>query len=165
MRNPQEKILNPYTIDIFLNEWKQENKKIVFTNGCFDLIHPGHVDYLYKARLLGDCLFVGLNTDSSVRKLKGNTRPIQDEAARSIIMASFEFVDAVMLFEEDTPYSLIKYIEPHILVKGGDYKPEEIAGYDIVMKSGGKVITLDFLTGYSTSSIENKIRTHHDSSR
>ena len=132
-------------------------RKVVFTNGCFDLVHQGHIDYLSKARDLGDVLVVGLNTDASVRRLKGPRRPINDEYSRALLLASMLFVDYVVLFGEDTPYELIKTLQPDILVKGSDYKPEDIVGYDIVMAKGGKVETLDFLPGFSTTAIEQKI--------
>lgn len=131
--------------------------KVVFTNGCFDLVHQGHIDYLSKARDLGDVLVVGLNTDASVRRLKGPRRPINDEYSRALLLASMLFVDYVVLFGEDTPYELIKTLQPDILVKGSDYRPEDIVGYDIVMAKGGKVETLDFLPGFSTTAIEQKI--------
>ena len=139
-------------------KWREENKKIVFTNGCFDIIHRGHVDYLSKAKDLGDILIIGLNTDQSVRNIKGNTRPIQDENSRAIILASMQFVDAIVFFSEPTPYTLIKEIQPDILVKGADYKKEDIIGYDIVSQRGGKVETIEFIEGYSTSNIERKIK-------
>lgn len=139
-------------------KWREENKKIVFTNGCFDIIHRGHVDYLSKAKDLGDILIIGLNTDQSVRNIKGNTRPIQDENSRAIILASMQFVDAIVFFFEPTPYTLIKEIQPDILVKGADYKKEDIVGYDIVSQRGGKVETIEFIEGYSTSNIERKIK-------
>lgn len=132
-------------------------RKIVFTNGCFDLLHLGHVDYLAKARDLADVLVVGVNTDNSVRNLKGNDRPIQDEKSRCLILASLVFVDYVVLFDEPTPYNLIKLVQPDVLVKGSDYKKEDIVGYDIVSSKGGKVETIDFIEGYSTTRIINKI--------
>ncbi|MEA5099792.1 MAG: D-glycero-beta-D-manno-heptose 1-phosphate adenylyltransferase [Bacteroidales bacterium] len=139
-------------------KWREENKKIVFTNGCFDIIHRGHVDYLSKAKDLGDKLIIGLNTDLSVRNIKGNTRPIQDEQSRAIILAAMQFVDAIVFFSEPTPYTLIKEIQPDILVKGADYKKEDIIGYDIVSQRGGTVETIEFIEGYSTSNIERKIK-------
>lgn len=155
----QNKILNNSTeFNALLDDWRANNYKIVFTNGCFDLLHRGHVDYLTKARDLGDKLFLGLNTDASVSKLKGEHRPIQDEQSRMHIMASLQCVDAVILFDEETPYELIKSVQPDILVKGADYKPENIVGYDIVTAKGGEVITIEFLEGYSTTSIEKKIK-------
>lgn len=132
-------------------------RKVVFTNGCFDLVHQGHIDYLSKARDLGDVLVVGLNTDASVRRLKGPRRPINDEYSRALLLASMLFVDYVVFFGEDTPYELIKTLQPDILVKGSDYRPEDIVGYDIVMAKGGRVKTLDFLPGFSTTAIEDKI--------
>jgi rfaE bifunctional protein nucleotidyltransferase chain/domain len=137
--------------------WKFLSKKIVFTNGCFDILHLGHIDYLSKAADEGDYLIVGVNTDESVSKLKGKHRPINSQEQRTIILASLHFVDAVVLFDEQTPYELIKHLQPDVLVKGSDYKPEEIVGYDIVTSAGGLVKTIDFLPGYSTSLIEEKI--------
>lgn len=155
----QQKIINTEEqLNALLVDWVAHGYKIVFTNGCFDLLHRGHVDYLSKARDLGDKLFLGLNTDASVSALKGEHRPIQDEQSRMQIMASLDFVDAVMLFNEETPYELIQKVQPDVLVKGADYTPENIVGYDIVTAKGGEVKTLDFLPGYSTSSIEKKIK-------
>lgn len=153
----ENKILQPEALPEKLAYWRFKSQKIVFTNGCFDLVHQGHIDYLSKARDLGDILIIGLNTDNSVRRLKGSHRPINDEKSRALILASFLFVDAVILFDEDTPYELIKKVQPDILVKGSDYKAEDIVGYDIVTAKGGKVETLDFLPGFSTSGIEKKI--------
>ncbi len=153
------KIASPEELKMRLALWKFQNKKIVFTNGCFDLLHLGHIDYLSKAKDLGDLLVVGVNTDHSVQRLnKGKNRPITDEQSRSQILASLFFVDMVVLFDEDTPYELIKTIQPDVLVKGSDYKPEDIIGYDIVTAKGGEIKTLDFLDGYSTTQIEQKIR-------
>jgi len=152
-----KKIPNPEELDRLLAYWKFKDQKIVFTNGCFDIIHRGHVDYLAKAADLGDVLIIGLNTDASTRRLKGPSRPINDENARALILAAMSFVSAVVMFDEDTPYKLIKKVQPDILVKGADYKPEDIVGYDIVMAKGGKVETLEYLPGYSTSLIEKKI--------
>lgn len=154
----QNKIISFYNLQKQVLKWREENKKIVFTNGCFDIIHRGHVDYLSKAKDLGDILIIGLNTDQSVRNIKGNTRPIQDENSRAIILASMQFVDAIVFFSEPTPYTLIKEIQPDILVKGADYKKEDIVGYDIVSQRGGKVETIEFIEGYSTSNIERKIK-------
>lgn len=137
--------------------WKFKNRKIVFTNGCFDIIHRGHVEYLAKAASLGDQLIIGLNTDASVKRLKGSSRPVQDENTRALVLASFSFVSMVLLFDEDTPYELIKLIQPDILVKGGDYKPEEIVGYDIVRNGGGEIVTIDLVEGHSTTSIIHKM--------
>ena len=153
----ENKILRLEDLPERLAYWKFKGQKIVFTNGCFDLVHQGHIDYLSKARDLGNILIIGLNTDNSVSRLKGSHRPINDERSRALILASFLFVDAVILFDEDTPYELIKKVQPDILVKGSDYKAENIVGYDIVTAKGGKVETLDFLPGFSTSGIEQKI--------
>lgn len=153
----ENKILQQDELKKVIVNLKKENKKIVFSNGCFDIIHKGHIDYLSKAKQLGDILIIGLNSDSSVRRIKGSSRPIQDESARSWIMASLFFVDYVVLFDEDTPYNLIKTIEPDVLVKGADYKKEDIVGYDIVSKNNGRVETIEFLQGYSTTNIVRKI--------
>lgn len=141
-----------------VQRWRSEGKKIVFTNGCFDIIHMGHVDYLEKARNLGDVLIVGLNTDDSVSRFKGPERPIQDQHSRSRIMASFQFVDMVVFFNEDTPFDLISALLPNILVKGSDYLAENIVGADVVKNHGGVVKTLDFVPGYSTTRIVEKIK-------
>jgi rfaE bifunctional protein nucleotidyltransferase chain/domain len=140
---------------------KSEGKKIVFTNGCFDILHKGHVDYLGKAADKGDILVVAVNTDQSVKKLgKSSSRPIQEESARAYLIAALESVSYVILFDEDTPLLLIDRILPDILVKGSDYLPKDIVGYDTVMAHGGKVETIDFLPGYSTTAIEQKIRSN-----
>ena len=133
-------------------------KTIVFTNGCFDILHKGHIEYLAKASELADVFVVGLNTDHSVQILKGPQRPLQDQDSRSIILASLQFVDTVVLFDEETPYQLIKSLLPDVLVKGADYKVEDIVGYDIVTNNGGKVITIEFVPGYSTSAIVQKLK-------
>lgn len=140
-----------------LHQWRFKNEKIVFTNGCFDIVHRGHIEYLAQAAALGTKLVIGLNTDASVKRLKGEKRPINDERSRAILLSALIFVDRVVLFDEDTPYELIKYIQPNILVKGKDYQPEEIVGYDIVKNKGGEVVTIDLTAGYSTTSILNKI--------
>ena len=149
--------LSKEDFSILLKTWKTLNKKIVFTNGCFDILHRGHADYLARAASLGDVLAVGLNTDKSVRKLKGSSRPIVDEYSRAFLLSSFLFVDAVILFDEDTPFDLIHFIQPDILVKGSDYKEENIVGADIVKAKGGSIITIDFVPGFSTTSIVNRI--------
>ena len=141
-----------------VQEWKQNGEKIVFTNGCFDIIHLGHIDYLEKSRNLGDRMIVGLNTDDSVSRIKGDSRPIVNESSRGRVMAAFEFVDAVVFFNEDTPYDLINNIKPDILVKGSDYLTENIVGADIVIENGGKVETIDLVDGFSTSGIIEKIK-------
>jgi D-glycero-beta-D-manno-heptose 1-phosphate adenylyltransferase len=151
------KILTDVTLRRMLSLWRFQEKKIVFTNGCFDLVHLGHVDYLSKASSLGDVLVVGLNTDASVSRIKGPSRPLCDERSRAMVMASFFFVHAVVLFDEPTPIELIKTVQPDILVKGSDYKTEDIVGYDVVTENGGSVVTIDFVPGYSTSTIIEKI--------
>jgi rfaE bifunctional protein nucleotidyltransferase chain/domain len=155
--NTSDKIVNKEQLSEFLADWKKDGK-IVFTNGCFDILHLGHVDYLEKARNLGQKLVVGLNTDASVQRLKGKSRPICDEKSRARVMASLEFVDAVILFDEDTPFELISFIKPDILVKGNDYTIENIVGADVVMKNGGKVETVPLVNGYSTSNVIEKIK-------
>ena len=127
--------------------------KIVFTNGCFDILHRGHVEYLQKAKTFGDKLVVGLNSDASVRRLKGTSRPIQDQESRKTILEALRCVDEVIIFDEDTPYELIKKIQPDVLVKGADYKPDDIVGYDIVKAKGGEIRTVEFVEGHSTSRI------------
>lgn len=154
----KKKIVDRNKLKNLLAYWRFKNYKVVFTNGCFDIVHLGHVDYLSNAKAQGDILIIGLNTDDSVRRLKGKNRPVNSEEARAIILASFSFVDAVVLFDEDTPYELIKLTQPEILVKGSDYEPKDIVGADIVLSNGGQILTLDFLAGYSTSSIIEKLK-------
>ena len=138
--------------------WRFLNKKIVFTNGCFDILHLGHIKYLSNARDLGDVLVVGVNTDDSVKRLKGEGRPLQDERTRTLALASLRFVEMVTLFDEDTPYELIKAIRPDILVKGGDYTEALVVGADIVKSDGGSVVILPLVPGYSTSSLIAKMK-------
>lgn len=143
-------------------QFRAANKKMVFTNGCFDILHAGHVHYLEAAALLGDGLLVALNTDESVQRLeKSPARPLQSSNSRSRVMAALGFVTGVVLFNEDTPKEIIEFITPHILVKGADYAIENIVGADWVLQHGGEVKTLKFLTGYSTTQIEKKILTAH----
>jgi D-glycero-beta-D-manno-heptose 1-phosphate adenylyltransferase len=156
--NLRKKILNKKQLFDIVRLWKENKDTIVFTNGCFDIIHPGHVTYLAKAAECGTKLIVGVNTDTSVRKLKGSNRPILDQDARALVLSAFSFVDAVVFFDEDTPLQLIEYILPHVLVKGKDYRNEDIVGYDFVISNGGRVETIDLVPGYSTTSIEEKIR-------
>ena len=153
-----KKILSKEELASQLAVWRFFNKKIVWTNGCFDLLHLGHIDYLSKAKDEGDVLIVGVNTDESVKKIKKEGRPITDEKSRSTIVSALHFVDAVVLFDEETPYEMIKIIQPDVLVKGSDYIADDIVGYDIVKAKGGEVVTIDFLPGYSTTNIEEKIR-------
>ncbi len=142
-----------------VNTWRATHARIVFTNGVFDLVHPGHLHYLSEARALGTHLIVGLNADVSVRRLKGTTRPVMDQEARALLLASLLMVDLVVLFEADTPIDLITLLKPDILVKGGDYRPETIVGAPEVRSWGGDVRVLSFLEGYSSSMIIEKIRT------
>ena len=156
----QKKVFDADSIELqrLLAYWRFNNFNIVFTNGCFDLVHLGHIDYLIRAADLGDILVIGLNSNESARRIKGEGRPIMDQKSRSSLLASFIFVDAVIIFEEDTPIELIRTIQPDILFKGADYKPEKIIGSDIVTENGGEVVTLPLVEGYSTSLIEQKIR-------
>ena len=147
------KIIAKVELAIRLEQWRAQGLKIVFTNGCFDILHRGHVEYLAKAADMGDVLVVGLNTDASVKRLKGEDRPVNNEEARALVLASLSFVDAVVFFDEDTPYELIKAVRPEVLVKGADYKPEEIVGYDMVTSYGGQVETVPLVEGYSTTSL------------
>lgn len=153
-----DKIVSFESLDQLLHTWKSTHKKIVFTNGCFDLLHKGHVDYLEKAKKLGDILIVGLNSDTSVSKIKGKNRPIQDEASRLAVIAALTAVDATLIFNDSTPIELIKIIKPDVLCKGGDWPIEKIIGADFVQSYGGRVKTIPFINGYSTSKIEQKIR-------
>ena len=152
------KIIDKEGLAKWLDECRKNGKKIVFTNGCFDILHRGHVEYLSKAAAFGDVMVVGLNTDASVKRLKGPSRPVNDEYARAFVLAGLEFVSAVVLFDEDTPYNLIKTVQPDVLVKGSDYKPENIVGYDIVTAKGGKVVTVDLVEGYSTTKTIEKMK-------
>lgn len=138
--------------------WKRDGQRVVFTNGCFDLLHYGHIHYLAQARELGDRLAIGLNADSSVRRLKGAGRPINDEHTRRLMLAALECVDLVVVFEQDTPFELISLLTPDVLVKGGDYRPEDIVGADVVLAAGGEVRSLPYIEGYSTTAIEARIR-------
>ncbi len=149
--------LNHNAIDK-IQEWKSKNKKIVFTNGCFDILHCGHIKYLQEAKSLGEKLIIGLNSDDSVRRLKGNDRPVNTQECRGEVLAALEAVDLVVVFEEDTPIEIIRKIVPNILVKGGDWKIGDIIGSDIVLKNGGEVKSLSFVQGISTTSIIDKIK-------
>lgn len=135
-----------------------EGKKIVFTNGCFDLIHIGHIRYLTEAKKLGDSLVVGLNSDDSVRRIKGPARPITPQNERAEILDALKPVDFVVIFDEDTPLELIKAVQPDILVKGGDYKPNEIVGADFVQQSGGKVVVIPYVEGKSTTNLIQRLK-------
>jgi D-glycero-beta-D-manno-heptose 1-phosphate adenylyltransferase len=152
------KILDIKILENRLAMWRLFKNKIVFTNGCFDILHRGHIEYLSQARDKGDVLIIGLNSDASVRRIKGEGRPVQDETSRAVILASLRFVEAVVLFDEDTPYELIKIVQPDVLVKGGDYNENTIVGADIVKANGGKVVIIPIVAGYSTSRILNVIK-------
>jgi len=141
-----------------VEQWKKQGKCIVFTNGCFDLLHPGHIDYLDKAAKLGDILVVGLNDDDSIRRLKGESRPINPLRERAIMLAALRSVDLVIPFSEDTPLNLISSLMPDILVKGGDYEPNNIVGAKEVRQHGGKVIVMPFIDGYSSTKLIQRIQ-------
>jgi rfaE bifunctional protein nucleotidyltransferase chain/domain len=153
----RRKILSGSELDRWLARARFKNRKIVFTNGCFDVLHRGHIDYLVRASELGDLLVIGLNTDESVKRLKGPSRPYQDEETRAYILASMSFTSVIILFEEDTPLELIQKVRPDILVKGSDYKPVEIVGHDLVTSWGGKVQTIDLTPGFSSTQVIGKL--------
>jgi D-glycero-beta-D-manno-heptose 1-phosphate adenylyltransferase len=157
----KSKIFTDYSSKEFsylLAFWRFKSKKIVFTNGCFDILHRGHVEYLTKASQEGDILIVGLNSNESVSRIKGKNRPVQDIQSRAILLAAFQFVHAVVVFNEDTPYNLIKLIQPDFLIKGGDYTIDTIVGADIIKNKGGEVKTIPFVEGYSTTIILDKLQ-------
>ena len=155
-------ILNKTELIRQIEKWRLEKKNIVFTNGCFDLLHRGHVEYLQKAKNYGDVLVVGINSDSSVKRLKGVERPFLNQEDRSFIISSLISVDVVCIFDEDTPYELIKVIQPDVLIKGGDYNANEIVGNDLVVKNGGQVLTVPFVQGKSTSNLIKKIQSNNN---
>jgi rfaE bifunctional protein nucleotidyltransferase chain/domain len=156
--NLLQKVLSASDLTSQLADWKLNNKRVVFTNGCFDLLHAGHIAYLTDAASLGDILIVGLNSDRSVCGLKGPGRPVNNEKTRSMLLASMFFINAVILFDEDTPLTLIKSILPDVLVKGGDYEIKNIVGAEETLQNGGEVKVLSFLPGYSSSAIIQKIK-------
>ncbi len=158
LNNFKHKLQNSDELILTVAKWKELGLKVVFTNGCFDLLHPGHVDYLVKASALGNKLVLALNTDASVQKLKGLSRPIQSQEARAFILSAFSFIDALTFFDEDTPLALIQMLQPDILVKGADYNINSVVGADDVIKNGGSVVLLPYLENYSTSAIEKKIK-------
>ena len=141
-----------------IHELQQSGRKIVFTNGCFDVLHFGHVNYLLEAKKLGDLLVIGLNSDESVRRLKGPTRPVNGEKERAFVLAALACVDYVTLFEEDTPEELIKVVRPDVLVKGGDYTLDRIVGADFVLQNGGSVSTIPFVEGFSSTQIIEQLK-------
>ncbi|MFT4523844.1 MAG: D-beta-D-heptose 7-phosphate kinase/D-beta-D-heptose 1-phosphate adenosyltransferase [Bacteroidia bacterium] len=154
----ESKIYDLSTLKDRVERLHASKKTVVFTNGCFDLIHKGHIDYLNRAADLGDFLILGLNSDASVQRLKGTHRPLQNQESRSYIMAALDCIDAVVIFDEDTPIELITTLKPNVLVKGGDYTEATVVGADLVKSYSGSVQLLPFLDGFSTSNIEKKIR-------
>ena len=152
------KILDKERLLVKLTDWKEENKKIVFTNGCFDLIHLGHIEVIARSADLGDILIIGVNTDNSIKRLKGKNRPIVEEISRAKQLAALEFVDAVVFFDQDTPMDLIKMINPNVITKGGDYNTDQVIGNDIVTQNNGEVVIIPLTQGYSTTSILEKIK-------
>lgn len=152
------KILDKEKLLVKLTDWKEEDKKIVFTNGCFDLIHLGHIEVIARSADLGDILIIGVNTDNSIKRLKGKNRPIVEEISRAKQLAALEFVDAVVFFDQDTPMDLIKMINPNVITKGGDYNTDQVIGNDIVTQNNGEVVIIPLTQGYSTTSILEKIK-------
>ena len=140
------------------NSWKENGQKVVFTNGCFDIVHRGHIEVLARTADLGDKLIIGLNSDSSIQKLKGEDRPIINEQSRAFLLAALSFVNAVVLFSEDTPLNLISTLVPDVLAKGGDYEIETIVGHEIIQQNGGEVILVPFVDGFSSTTIIDKIK-------
>ena len=159
MKHFSEKIYRSFN-EFFecLKEWKTSNQKLVFTMGCFDILNRGHIDYLDRAAGLCNKLIIGLNTDLSVKKIKGNDRPLVDEESRALLLAAIGFVDAIIFFDQETPFELIRQIMPDVLVKGKDYEVHEIAGSDIVLQHGGKVETIELTEGFSTTTLIEKIK-------
>lgn len=151
-------IISKENLKIIISEQKKQNKKIVFTNGCFDIVHSGHVFYLNETARLGDILVLGLNSDSSVKRLKGNGRPLNNQQDRAIVLDALKPVDFVVIFDEDTPQVLVSELIPDVIAKGGDYKPEEVVGGDVVTKNGGEIAIIDFVDGKSTTNIINKMK-------
>jgi rfaE bifunctional protein nucleotidyltransferase chain/domain len=154
----KNKIFSLENLKTQVEKWKVTGEKVVFTNGCFDIIHRGHIEVLAQTADLGTKLVIGLNSDSSIQKLKGENRPIIHQQSRAILLASFSFVDAVVLFSEDTPINLISTLLPDILAKGGDYKIETIVGHKVVQENGGEVILVPFIDGFSSTTIIEKIK-------
>ncbi len=157
MQTYREKIKSLEELKRLCQEWKASGQRIVFTNGCFDILHPGHVRYLEQAAALGDRLVVGVNSDRSVTRLKGPSRPVMDQASRAELLAALVFVNAVVIFDEDTPYRLIQELMPHVLVKGGDWPEDKIVGADIVKVSGGMVKSIPYVEGFATTSLISRI--------
>jgi D-beta-D-heptose 7-phosphate kinase/D-beta-D-heptose 1-phosphate adenosyltransferase len=158
MEDYRSKIMSHEEAKKEIDRLKAEGKRVVFTNGCFDILHPGHTRYLYTARALGDYLVVAVNNDQSVRAIKGEGRPILPQDARTELLAALSCVDCIVIFSEENPLKVIQYLMPHILVKGGDWKEEEIIGADVVKKAGGQVELIPYIPGFSTTDILEKIR-------
>ena len=158
LENIKSKIYSLLDLKITSNKWKATGEKVVFTNGCFDVVHQGHIEVLARTADLGTKLIIGLNSDSSIQKLKGETRPIIQEQSRAILLASFSFVDAVVLFSEETPLNLISTLKPDVLAKGGDYEINTIVGHKVVQENGGQVILVPFVDGFSSTTIIDKIK-------
>ena len=158
LKKINKKIFLEKDLRIKLDSWRQKGEKIVFTNGCFDLIHLGHIEVLARSADLGDRLIIGVNTDISIKNIKGENRPIIEEDSRVKQLAALEFVDAVILFNESTPNKIINHIKPDIITKGGDYKAEEVIGYKTVNENNGRVVIIPLTQGFSTTSILNKIK-------
>jgi len=158
LKNINSKVSNLDALTSQVEQWKMAGKKVVFTNGCFDIIHRGHIEVLARTADLGDKLIIGLNSDQSIQKLKGKDRPVIDEQSRAILLAALSFVDAIVLFSEDTPLKLISALLPDVLAKGGDYEIETIVGHEIVQKNGGKVKLVPFVDGFSSTTIIDKIK-------
>jgi rfaE bifunctional protein nucleotidyltransferase chain/domain len=154
----KNKIFSLQNLKLQVENWKATGEKVVFTNGCFDILHQGHIEMLARTADLGTKLIIGLNSDSSIQKLKGENRPIIQQQSRAILLASFSFVDAVVFFSEDTPINLISTLLPNVLAKGGDYEIETIVGHKVVQKNGGKVILVPFVDGFSSTTIIEKIK-------
>jgi rfaE bifunctional protein nucleotidyltransferase chain/domain len=158
LKTLNSKIYNLDALKSQVEQWKIAGNKVVFTNGCFDIIHRGHIEVLARTADLGDKLIIGINSDQSIQKLKGKDRPIIDEQSRAILLAALSFVDAIVLFSEDTPLKLISTLVPDVLAKGGDYEIETIVGHEIVQQNGGKVKLVPFVDGFSSTTIINKIK-------
>jgi len=158
LKQTSKKIVSQETLKKKVNDWQSRDLKVVFSNGCFDILHLGHIDYLEKARAQGDRLVIGLNSNESVKRLKGQDRPINNEEARGRMLAALAFVDGVTIFGEETPKELIEYLLPNVLVKGSDYSVDNIVGAKSVMANGGMVKTIDLVDGYSTTNIIEKIK-------
>ena len=158
LKDINSKIYNLDTLTTQVEQWKKSGNKIVFTNGCFDIIHRGHIEVLASTADLGNKLIIGLNSDQSIQNIKGEGRPIIDEQSRAVLLAALSFVDAIILFSQDTPLKLIGALLPNVLAKGGDYEIENIVGHEIVQQNGGKVKLIPFIDGYSSTSIIKKIK-------